>query len=325
MIALLTFLIALADTPIKVVFFGDLMMAGMDALQSVKNDPIYPFRGTLPLIETADIAIANLECPFGTHGTRVEDKEFTFLASPKLLSYAKSAGFDGFGLANNHIMDFGPEGLEQTISILDSLGIKHCGAGEDISEARRPMVFHVRGKKIAVLAYSNTFPKSYWANSKRPGTAFGHAKFVRADIAKLRDTVDFIVVFFHWGAERLDTPKTYQKSLAHIAIDSGADLVIGSHPHVVQGFELYHGKPIFYSLGNYAFRSATNSASGMALMAEIYTDSTVYKIIPLEVRYSRARYSPYPDTTGKLLQKLKTLSFSPFDIDGDVGKLIVKN
>ncbi len=309
------------EHPVKLAFFGDLMMAGMDRVKWIKDDPLFPFRGTLDILREADVAVANLECPFGSSGKPVEGKEFTFLGNPKLLSYAREAGFDGFGLANNHIMDYGAVALEQTIHLLDSLGIKHCGAGANLKLARRPMVFDVRGRKIAVFAYSNTLPKSYWATSKRPGTAYGSENFIRKDIERVRDSVDFIVVFFHWGAERLDTPKTYQKRLAHIAIESGADLVIGSHPHVVQGVEVYRGRPIFYSLGNYAFRSRTNSASGMAVTAEIWRDSVVYHIVPLEVRYRKARYSPYPDTTGSLLEHIQKLSPYHFERTGFIGRM----
>lgn len=323
---LLTLIIGLtADSsairPTRILFFGDLMMAGMDKVTSVREDSLFPFRGTMELIDLADVAIANLECPFGTKGTPVEGKEFTFLASPRLMGFAKAAGFDGFGLANNHIMDFGPEALEQTLSILDSLGLKHCGAGMNLREAREPMIFDVNGRKIAVFAYSNTYPQEYWATSRRPGTAYGSESYIAKDIRSVRDSVDFVVAFFHWGTERLDTPKTYQRRLAHRAIDSGADLVIGSHPHVVQGVEIYKGKPIFYSLGNYAFRSRTNSASGMAVMAELWGDSTVYHIIPLEVRYRKAFYSPYPDTTGKLLQHIQELSSCNFEKSGFTGRI----
>jgi len=317
---LLLFVIAISPqkekTSVKIVLFGDLMMAGMDTLKAVRNDPLFPFRGTLSLIREADIAIANLEAPLGTYGIRVEDKEYTFLTNPKLASYAKAAGFDGFVLANNHIMDYGTAALRQTIETLDSLGIKHAGAGMNVGEARKPMIFKCKGVKIGVLAYSNTFPKSYWATSKRAGTAFGHVGFIRSDVKRLRDSVDFVIVYFHWGAERRIQPKGYQRTLAHIAIDAGADLVVGSHPHIVQGIEVYRGRLIFYSLGNYAFRSTTDSASGAALLVKLFPqDSVVYEIVPLKVRYRDVRYSPKVTHEKGFIERIRERSSYKFDVN----------
>jgi poly-gamma-glutamate synthesis protein (capsule biosynthesis protein) len=154
------------------------------------------------------------------------------------------------------------EGLEDTIAAVQHHNKRHHGAGMNSGAARRPEIFEFpNGRKAGFLAYSCTFPEEFWAAAQGPGTAFCHERHVRADVAALAGQgVDIIVVSFHWGAERARELRPYQPLLAHAAVDAGADLVIGHHPHVLQGIEYYREGLILYSLGNFTFGSRTQHA-----------------------------------------------------------------
>jgi poly-gamma-glutamate synthesis protein (capsule biosynthesis protein) len=156
-------------------------------------------------------------------------------------------------------MDYGTEGLLDTLDHLDKTGIRHVGAGHDASEAFEPVIIEKKGLKIAFLGFSHVVPDVSWkAGKQHPGVAdmYDYKVPVLA-IQKARAQADLVVVITHWGVERTDTPLAFQTELAHRFIDAGADLIIGGHPHVLQGFEAYKGKWIAYSLGNFIF--TTNS------------------------------------------------------------------
>lgn len=300
----------LNSRPITVIIGGDLMPSG-SLLEFVERDPFYPFEKIEPIIKKADIAFFNLECPIVDTGTPTPDKKFTFKFPTRFAEIFKKAGIDGFTLANNHIMDYGPRGLMITIRILDSLGIGHCGAGENLRTARIPFEKIVKGIKIAFFGYSNTLPKSYWADSSKPGTVHGIEKVIREDLKN--SDADYKLMVFHWSSELVDTPKKYQCILAHYAIDHGADLVVGHHPHVVQTIEFYKGKPIFYSLGNFIFGSYTHNANGMLVLVKIYSpDSAEYFVIPLKTTYWTSKFQTAPSDSIEYVKNLSSgVNFSP--------------
>jgi poly-gamma-glutamate capsule biosynthesis protein CapA/YwtB (metallophosphatase superfamily) len=253
--------VADVNDAISIVAVGDIMLDGSARPELEKYGYDYPFERTRKILQGADLAFANLEGPLTNRGEMVEDKQYTFRSPPHKVSGALArAGFDVVSLANNHTMDYGAEGLFQTIDVLDQAGIRHVGAGSDLAAARRPAEFTVKGKRIAFLAYSLTFPESYWAGSKRPGTAFGHEQQIVADVRAARANNDIVAVSFHWGQESSTQLRDYQTRLAHAAIDAGAELVIGHHPHVLQAVEHYKDGVILYSLGNFAFGSYSHKA-----------------------------------------------------------------
>lgn len=161
-------------------------------------------------------------------------------------------------LANNHALDYGSEALSDTIRVLDEAGILHAGAGENLDQAKALKTIEAGGKTFGFLAASRVFPKGYWAaGPDHPGmlTAYDSTVLLE-EIQKARESCDFLTVYVHWGIERRTEPESYQRTLGQQYIDAGADLVIGSHPHVLQGIEYYKGKPIVYSLGNFVFGSS---------------------------------------------------------------------
>ena len=214
--------------------------------------------GFLQTIDQADIFMANQEFPFSNRGTPETDKQFTFRLPEEKVSILQEIGPDIVALANNHALDYGSEALSDTIRVLDEAGILHAGAGENLDEAKEIKTIEAGGKTFGFLAASRVFPKGYWAaGPDHPGmlTAYDSTVLLE-EIRKAKETCDFLTVYVHWGIERKTEPESYQRTLGQQYIDAGADLVIGSHPHVLQGIEYYKGKPIVYSLGNFVFGSS---------------------------------------------------------------------
>lgn len=287
---------AAASEPISLVAVGDLLLGG-SATDTVRRSGFdYPFQATGALIRQADFAMANLEAPLTDRGTQHPDKTFTFRVPPEAAGQIRLAGFDLMTLANNHVGDYGVQGLLDTLESLEGAGLGVSGAGRDLQAARAPYVKEINGYRFAFLSYSNTFPKSFYAKKDRPGTAPGYFDDVAADIKSADSLYDHVIVSFHWGGERMNEPKDYQVELGRLAIDSGADVVIGHHPHVLQGAELYHGGVIYYSLGNYAFGSYSQSSVTAGMARVWFEEGRLIKaeILPLNVFNLDVRFQPKP-------------------------------
>ncbi len=273
---------------------GDIMLGHRAGPYLRRNGPAYPFVHVLPVLREAEVVIGNLECPVSTRGTAVENKKFTLRAGPLAVDALKAAGVRVVTLANNHAMDFGPLALRDTLDALGENGILATGAGMDLAEARAPAILTVDGIRIAFLAYSLTFPLEFYASPGRPGTAPGYEEYVRSDIRKARARADLVVVSFHWGAELMTEAKDYQRNLGHKAIDWGADLVLGHHPHVLQQLEVYRGRLIAYSLGNFVFGSESDRTNTSIILLCTFKGKTLVRAeaVPLDVNNYRVAYQP---------------------------------
>jgi poly-gamma-glutamate synthesis protein (capsule biosynthesis protein) len=273
---------------------GDLMLGNRTEPFLKEFGPDYPFAEVMPYLGRADVVIGNLESPISTRGKAVENKKFTLRAGPIAAEALKKSGIRVVTLANNHSMDFGPLALQDTLAILGESGILPTGAGMDLDDARSPALVKVKGKTFAFLSYSLTFPLDFFASSKRPGTAPGYADFVKADIEKIRAAADIVIVSFHWGAELMTAAKDYQIELGHQAIDWGADLVLGHHPHVLQELEVYRGRLIAYSLGNFVFGSESNRTNFSMILLLTFRGKGLVSVeaIPLDVNNYRVKYRP---------------------------------
>jgi poly-gamma-glutamate synthesis protein (capsule biosynthesis protein) len=202
------------------------------------------------------------------------------------------------------MMDYGEAALDETIVLLEKEGLGHAGAGGSLASARRAAYYEVAvgtGKvKIAVLSYSNTFPKEFYAVKDRAGTAPGYKKYFKKDIKEARSRADIVIVAFHWGAERMRLPKDYQRDLAHTAINSGAQMVIGHHPHVIQPVEVYKSGVIFYSLGNFVFGFYSPKEVGGMLASVVFSKQGAgygiesARVVPLEVDNKIVQFAPRP-------------------------------
>lgn len=184
-------------------------------------------------------------------------------------------GIDIVTMANNHILDFGPDGIADSLAALDAAGILHVGAGEDLEQAKKLETVAVNGKTIGFLGASRVYMSSSWAAGPgHPGvfSTYDPAQLIAA-IKEARELCDYLVVYVHWGVERETTPQSYQRTMGRQFIDAGADIVIGSHPHVLQETEYYDGKPIVHSLGNFVFGSSIPETK--LLKVEVSADGEV--------------------------------------------------
>jgi poly-gamma-glutamate synthesis protein (capsule biosynthesis protein) len=209
-------------------------------------------------------------------------------------------------------MDFGGEALAETLQHLSDNGIAWIGAGRNLPEARKMALYNIKGKKIAFLAFSLTQPIEFFARQDQPGTAPGYEKLVTDDIVDARGQADYVIVSFHWGKEATETVQQYQRNAAHKAIEAGADVIIGHHPHVLQGVERYKSGIIFYSLGNFTFASKSTTADVSAIIRLKFTDGLrEAEILPLDVLHKRVGFQPQLLTGTKgaaVIEKLNKLS-----------------
>lgn len=254
---------------ISIFFVGDIMLArGIEYYMKKKNDWAYPFRNTADLIRSADIAVGNLEGPISARGERV-GSEHSFRADPRAIEGLRFAGFDVLSIANNHIWDYGSEAFFDTLRILDENGMGYAGGGEDYSRAHTPFIQEVRGIKFAFLSYTDLVSRSLAVESSRPAIAFAEKEEIIRDIKEARKKADVVVALFHWGDEYAPRHNAFQEEIAHSAIDAGAKIVIGHHPHVIQDTEEYNGGFIAYSLGNFAFDQNFSEETRRGLMLRV--------------------------------------------------------
>lgn len=204
-------------------------------------------------MNAADITMVNEEFPFSTRGIPMEDKQYTFRADPSYVESFREMGIDIVALANNHTLDYGKDALYDTFTTLEEAGILYAGAGDSVERAAKLQIIEVNGKKFGFLAASRVLPVVEWnVENSVPGalSTYDKTRLVQA-IEEADSQCDVLTVYVHWGVEMQEHPEDYQRNLAAAYIEAGADAVIGSHPHVLQGVEYIEGKPVFYSLGNF--------------------------------------------------------------------------
>jgi len=239
---------------------GDLMLARGVATQVQRNGPEWPFAKVVDRLRSSDLRFGNLEFALSDRGVQAR-KDYTFRAPPSAAQSLGLAGINLVDLANNHVLDYGGQGLLDTLSALARAGVAHTGAGADDQSAHAPAIVEVDGVRTAWLAYVNVpddsvtgfVARSLDAGPGRPGVAWGTPAVIQRDVTAARQVADVVIVAIHSGFEYTAEPNSIQRDLAHAAIDAGAALVLGAHPHVLQGIEYYRGGVIAYSLGNFIF------------------------------------------------------------------------
>lgn len=214
----------------------------------------YPYEDVSELFLQDDLTIGNLECPITDNGNNANKaKRFLFKADKDNAAALKRAGFDCLNLANNHTMDYMSSGLHDTMACLDEQGLAYVGASENAA-LKKPYIFEKHGIRVGVLAYSALPAEGYFFNKDKPTIQYISTmdfSGMEEDIAEAE--CDFLIIYFHWGIEYQPYKSDTQELIAKKAIDSGADFVVGAHPHVLQEPELYKDKYIYYSLGNFIF------------------------------------------------------------------------
>lgn len=242
------------DLPITISFAGDTMM-DWSTKKTIRNKgPLYPFQLVKEEVEKSDFALLNLETAVTT-GNSQFPKQYNFKSDPESITGMKAAGFDLVSLANNHTMDFNEEGLLDTFKYLKQYNMPYIGAGMNSNEAFAAHTVELKGKTVKFLAFSRVLPVVEWkAQENRAGIADGYDLGTILEVVEReKQSADYVLLYLHWGKESKKHPEPFQRDWAKQMIDSGADAIIGSHSHVLQGFEYYKDKPIAYSLGNFLF------------------------------------------------------------------------
>jgi Bacterial capsule synthesis protein PGA_cap len=261
---------ASASTPVRLVFVGDLMLDdGPGKTIEAGGDPLAAFD---PWLRDADYRIGNLEVPIATVGAPMDNKIYTFRAHPRVLKVL-AGRFDALAVSNNHSGDYGRAAFLETMALVQGAGIATFGGGRNLAEAHRPLWIERQGLRIAVLGYNEFKPRSFEAGANWAGVAWSEDSHVLADIrAARRAGADVIIPFMHWGWEREPEPSQRQRQLARLMIDAGADAVVGGHPHVTQGADVYRGKPIIWSLGNFVFDGFELPAAKLGWLLRLSVD-----------------------------------------------------
>ena len=239
----------------------------------------------------ADYTMVNEEFPFSTRGTKAPDKQYTFRIDPKYVGIFGELGIDAVGLANNHVLDFGKEALEDTFTTLNGANIPFTGAGHNLDEASKLVTFEKDGVKVGIVAASRVIPVVEWnVKNSQPGvfTTYDPADLCRK-VQEAKSQCNLVFVMIHWGTEHTDKLKEYQKTIGHQVIDAGADAIIGAHPHVVQGIERYNGKLIFYSLGNFIFNQNIDRTFALSIDFDNENVNPSYSLIPAKASGATTR------------------------------------
>ena len=287
-------------TSIRMMFTGDVYIGNyvsskydQKGIQGIISDNL------LEQLVSADLTMVNQEFPFSIRGEQMEDKQYTFRVDPKKVTLLEELGVDIVSLANNHTLDYGIDALKDTFTTLSENVIAYVGAGNNLEEAKKTQYFEIQGKTIAVLSASRVIPVSNWAaTSKSAGlfTTYDPTALLQ-EIEVARDIADAVVVYVHWGLEHKEYPESYQRTMGKQFIDAGADVVIGSHPHVLQGFEYYNGKLIAYSLGNFIF-SETVKQTAMLSVEMDENNNFEFSVVPCSA--SNGKTSEFSDVLNNL-------------------------
>jgi len=295
-------------------FTGDIMLSrAVGARMEAQKDWSFPFRLISDTLQSADLRYCNLECPVSDRGRNLHHL-YSFRANPKVIDGLNTAGFNVASQANNHTYDWGPEALLDSLERLRAAGIQPVGAGQNILAAHYPLLVHVGSLRIAFLAYVNIDPKEATAGVDRPGVAWLDPTQALTDIRFARPLADLVIVCPHWGVEYALKPTRAQVDLAHQMIDAGADMIVGSHPHVVQPVEKYHDCWVAYSLGNFIFdQQGPNTHRGLLLKATVRDRHVVdVQSIPIDINSSfQAKLAPTLDHPARpVLVEQKTTEIS---------------
>lgn len=268
---------------IKILVTGDVYLGGGRVKEPAsRGEETLLFGDFLDTVRESDLAITNLESPVTRGGTPIAKTGPALRADIQALSVLRKAGFGLVTLANNHIMDYGADGLDQTIHACQEDGLAYVGAGRSLEEARKPFIVTQNGVKVAIVniaenEFGTTQGAQPGAHPLDPVSNFNTIKEAAAQ-------VDHVVVIVHGGHELYAYPSPRMKKTYRFFIEAGASAVVGHHPHWYSGYEVYQGAPIFYSLGNFLFDHATERAGnwnkGFAVSLTLGEGNVDYRVIP---------------------------------------------
>jgi poly-gamma-glutamate synthesis protein (capsule biosynthesis protein) len=276
--------------PVKIMITGDIMLdRGVEYMVNEKGngDFRFPFLEIADQLKEADIVFGNLEGVISDKGTDV-GSIYSFRAEPEAIKGLVSAGFNVLSVANNHAFDYDREALEDCLTKLSSNGIGYAGAGFTEKEAFSPLIREVGGVKIAFLAYTDLGPETWRAAEDDSGIAWiseNSTERIKQDIRSAKEASDVLIVSLHSGEEYQEAPSQSQVDFSKMAVDAGADLLVGHHPHVVQPNEKYRNGWIFYSLGNFVFDQGFSEETMKGQIIELLIkDDEIKEINPREIK-----------------------------------------
>jgi len=268
---------------------GDIMLGRTVGDQMLAQGAGIVFAGVQSALDSADVRVGNLECTLTDRSTS-EHKTYTLQAPPEAARALSLGKFDVVSLANNHAMDYGYVGLQDTQSYLSQYNIATVGAGANSAAAHMPVLLERNGLRLAFLAYVDVpvemdgFDAHDWiATASRPGIAWADPAQITSDVTAAKQKADVVIVFLHGGWENRTPISPDQSAEAHAAIDAGASLVIGAHSHLLQQTEMYHGGLIAYSLGNFVFDNYRGISNATIILRVVLTRQGVhsYDYIPV--------------------------------------------
>ncbi|OGZ33981.1 MAG: hypothetical protein A2Y98_00745 [Candidatus Portnoybacteria bacterium RBG_19FT_COMBO_36_7] len=274
---------------ITMMFVGDIMLARAvgDKMEKLDNW-IWPFEKIGEYLAGADLTFGNLEGAISERGRNV-GSIYSFRADPKVVEGLKHAGFDILSVANNHIGDWGKIAMDDTFKILQDNGIEIAGGGLNEQEAHNAKIIEISGVKLGFLAYTALGAKYTEAVASSSGIAWSSKERIAQDISDAKKISDFVVVSLHFGDEYKQAANNFQKDVSRSAIDAGANLVVGHHPHVVQEIEQYKDGFIAYSLGNFIFDQSFSKETMEGMMLKVILESKDVKSIePVKISISNS-------------------------------------
>lgn len=296
------------DTEVTLIFGGDIMLSRQVNAKMEKYDNYnWPLMEIASITAEADITIANLESPFLKNASyQVPSGSFSFKANPKAVSALNLGGFDLLSLANNHMLNQGKQGIIDTQEILTENNIAFCGAGLNEEEAREAVIIERKGVKFAFLCYAYPEDNSLASETKAGIAGMNEEKMI-IDIQNNKDLSDVVIAIMHAGTEYVTEPNWQQTEFARAAIDAGADIVIGHHPHWPQKFEFYQEKPIIYSLGNLIFDQMWSNETRQGLLLKMTWQNGLkeLKFIPTKIDdYGQAKIMEDKEEISSLFKKI---------------------
>lgn len=277
-----------AEQEAILMFVGDIMLSRRVGAKAVnQNDWRWSFLKMADVLRQADLTFGNLESMISDQGRNV-GSIYSFRADPRMLEGLTFSGFDVLMLANNHTGDWTRLAFEDTMTRLTQADIGYCGAGWHFSEAHQPVIRQAGAAQIGFLCYTNLAPLHMKASAEKSGIAWMDLEQLQKDIAAAKTAADIVIVSMHTGEEYQEHPNKYQKDFARAAIDFGADLVVGHHPHVTQDLENYHDRWIAYSLGNFIFDQDFSEGTMHGwLLKVVVSGQQIISVEPLDVDYDK--------------------------------------
>jgi poly-gamma-glutamate synthesis protein (capsule biosynthesis protein) len=329
---------------VKIALTGDVMLGRLVDEQVIRNRSVRPealWGDVLPVMSSADCRLSNLECVISSHGEEWQPatKAFHFRASPRAIDFLRAAHINGATLANNHVLDYGVDALLECLTLLDRAGIRHAGAGKTLAESLTPAVFDLSGARVAVVALTDNEP-TWEAGSTNPGVNYvdygdhGLVEPYRSRIGQqlsfVRRQAEFVIVSAHVGPN-WGTPSPAMRALACELLDLGADLYWGHSNHTPQGIELYKGKAILYSSGDFIDdymidEDERNDLSFLFMIEAEKTRTTRITLYPTRIEDCGVRLANEPEwqfLASTMWAKCKDFG-TTMDVADRLGRITVK-